>query len=308
MPRNLCLIGWADGVWVVSGPQSAFPHDRLERLLQFWDRRLQPLLPTQPFWTVCCLWDGWRERIPFSEQYQVVQAPDAGEMDEWRGAAGSIPAIGSALPVVACFAAHRGDPSALLLPDAHYLHDFHRVLFARTALSRRPWARKLPRAIFCGADHGELSNQLATTDAGHPIARRHLAQLAAAERLPVDVHLGERVSRRRQIGYRYLLDVDGEVHTWDAWAWKLRSGSVVLAQESIWETFFSRQFSAWEHFVPVANDFSDLANRLEWCVAHDRECRAIVRRAGERAATVYNPAAVAERCAAALRERLFRPA
>src|ERR1700689_2919493 len=75
MPRNLCLIGWTDGGWVVSGPGRAFPHDRLERLLRFWDRRLRPLLPALPFWTVCCLWDGWRERIQFSEQYRVVPAP-----------------------------------------------------------------------------------------------------------------------------------------------------------------------------------------------------------------------------------------
>ena len=184
------------------------------------------------------LWDGWRERIPFSDWYEIVPAPDASSMDEWQGPAGSIPAISSS-PVVACFGAHRGDPSALLVPDAHYLHDFHRVLFTRAALSRRRWSRKIPRAIFCGSDHGETANQLPPLDPARPVARRQLAEIAATGRLPVDVHLGAGISRRRQVAYRYLLDVDGEAHTWDAWAWKLRSGSVVLSQESIWNTFFT---------------------------------------------------------------------
>ena len=306
LPRNLCLIGFAPSAgWLVSGSDWSLPADRLERLIRFWDRKLRPRLTDAPFWVICCLWDGWRERTEFSAGYEFVDSPRAGQLEEWTGPPGAIPVLSRQQPVVACFAAHRGDPSALLLPDAHYLHDYHRRLFIRVALARRPWRRKRARAIFCGTDHGETLNQLPPIDPKRPYARRYLQELVAAQQLAVDVHLGGSVSRRAQTAYRLILDVDGAVRTWDAWAWKLRSGSVVLSQDSIWETFFSRQFAAWEHFVPVASDFSDLREKLDWCLANERECRAIACRAAARSAEVYHPARVAELAASAIAQRLF---
>jgi hypothetical protein len=73
----------------------------------------------------------------------------------------------------------------------------------------------------------------------------------------------------------------------------------------MWETWFTRQFSPWEHFVPLANDLSDLGEKIEWCRAHDAECRDIASRATARAEVVYGGFAVATAAAAVLRERLL---
>ena len=35
----------------------------------------------------------------------------------------------------------------------------------------------------------------------------------------------------------------------------------------------------WKHYVPVANDFSDLGEKIRWCHHHDDECREIGRNA-----------------------------
>src|SRR5512136_2367623 len=69
----------------------------------------------------------------------------------------------------------------------------------------------------------------------------------------------------------------------------MQSGSVVLSTASPWETFFTRMFEPWTHFVPIANDFADLAEKLDWCRAHDDECRDMARRARQHAESVYRP-------------------
>ncbi len=157
---------------------------------------------------------------------------------------------------VGCFGAHIGDPSAVLWPDPHYLVRQHYApLFADVVANDTPWEERHQRGV--------------------------------------DVHLGRGVAMAEQLRYRYLLDVDGFTRTWDAWAWKMMSGSVVLSPALPWESYFSRQFEPWEHFVPVANDFSDLGRRLEWCREHDAECREIAERARRHAVVVYAPETVA---------------
>ena len=128
--------------------------------------------------------------------------------------------------------------------------------------------------------------------------------MVEAEGIDVEVHLGGTCPDRRQWRHRYLLDVDGYVRTYDAWAWKLMSGSVVLSQASPWDTFFTVQFEPWVHFVPVAEDFSDLAERLAWCRSNDDECHEIARRGAEQAHRVYSVAAATERTVDALRAHL----
>ena len=160
--------------------------------------------------------------------------------------------------------------------------------------------------MYAGGAHGELANYLAPPPAGREHPRRYLRALVEAEGLPVDVHLAATIPRSQQMAYRWILDVDGQVRTWGAWAWKMSSGSTVLSPASPWESYFTREFEPWLHYVPVANDFADLADRLAWCRDHDDECRRIAGAARLRAAEVYDPARVATEFALRLRERLAK--
>ena len=104
----------------------------------------------------------------------------------------------------------------------------------------------------------------------------------------MDVDLSRYVSRRVQLRNRYLLDLNGAVRTWDAWAWKLLSGSVVLSPASHWETRFTRAFEPWAHYVPLEPDLSDLKQRIDWCLANDDECRQIAERSKRMARAVFD--------------------
>jgi hypothetical protein len=301
LPHTTCLLGWSPkrARWLVHGFGSrVHGRERLDPLIRFCDRYVRGHLEAGPFWFFFNHWDGWREGAPFSNEYQWVSATTGiGSVEEWQLGPGEIPILSNSRRWVACFGAHHDDPSAVLLPEAHFLSSYYyRPLFARMSVERVPWSFKRPRGVFAGKNHGP------TRDGG--TARQRLHAVAAAQNLAVDVYLGRSLSRRAQIAYKYLLDVDGWVRTWDAWAWKLASGSVVLSAASKWRTFFTELFSPWEHFVPIASDFADLAQQLTWCHEHDRECRQIARQAKARVAQVYQPRWAGEHLASVLSEKL----
>jgi len=307
LPQNVCLIGWDDAEGSVycaplsfSGIRGThasflFHHRRNETLLKLIVNEVVRPLKLGTIWFAYCFYDGWRERNLFSTDYRFVTPPDLSAEPEWRGEPGDIPILSPDRHWIGCLGAHRGDPSALLLPDSHYLADRYVPMFAEVAAASLPWRERQARAVFAAGDHGESRNlaQPLPDATIHP--RRLFKQTVQREGLAVDVYLGERLDRAAQMRYRYIADVDGFARTWDAWAWKMMSGSVVLAVDSIWDSFFSQCFTPWQHYVPVANDCSDLAARLDWCRDNDAECQAIATRARERATVVYNDSFVVQR-------------
>lgn len=87
------------------------------------------------------------------------------------------------------------------------------------------------------------------------------------------------VNRNEMIYYKYILDVDGNSATWDATAWKLNSGSVIFKVSGCWSQWFYRDYHAWVHYIPIANDYSDIQEKFNWCQNHPKECMKIVKNA-----------------------------
>jgi hypothetical protein len=78
------------------------------------------------------------------------------------------------------------------------------------------------------------------------------------------------------VGYKYILDIDGNSCTWDATAWKLNSGSVILKTESRWRQWFYDDYLPWVHYVPIKDDFSNLQEMYQWCEENQDKCREII--------------------------------
>lgn len=314
LPQNVCVVGWSQSErrWYVaprnfSGMRAThasylFHNRNNEKLLAFLVKAVVEPLRLPQLWFPYCFYDGWRERNMFATEYRFVDPGDLTNALEWHGAPGEIPMLCRDRHWLGCFGAHLGDPSAVLLPDLHYLVDGYRGMFDEVDAARTPWRGKKDRGVFAAGNHGEPRNlRIPTSDPSmHP--RRLFAETVQRDNLDFDVFLGQRCSRSEQIAYRYIADVDGFARTWDAWAWKMMSGCTVLAVESIWESFFSTAFVPWQHYVPVANDCSDLGTKLAWCRANERECEAIADRARSHAEVVYSAAEVARR----LRENFER--
>ncbi len=321
LPKNVCLMGWLkrEQRWYCAPESLARQHSAhfshtfhtfgTRKLLPFLSMRAFPQLDLSSIWFPYCFFDAWRERTVFSPNYRWMPPPDMTEWLEWKGAPGEIPILSPSRHWAVCQGSHRGDPSAFVVPDAHYLlQNYYIDLFSDVKMHHVPWNNRKPRAILAAGDYGESSNFFhpPLDPTMHP--RRLFRATVADKGLAADVYLGESVSLADQLGYRYIVDVDGYARTWSAWAWKMMSGATVISLESPWTAFFNDQFAPWQHFVPVANDCSDLAEKLQWCRDNDAECQAIANRARDRAMVVYDLDNVTKRVVSQLRERLAEPA
>ena len=84
------------------------------------------------------------------------------------------------------------------------------------------------------------------------------------------------VPREEQVYYKYILDMDGLASTWDSFAWKLRSGSVLFRVKGVWNQWFFDHFKEGIHYISIEEDFSDLLEKYEWCEQHPEECKQII--------------------------------
>lgn len=310
LPKNVAAIGWSAQAraWFWAPEQvveSATFNHRVPATLRFLSDYVLPRLADQSFWFLLCFDDGWRERNLYSPHYHWQQPHDLTQAREWQGVPGSIPILSSTRRWIACYGAHHDDPSAVLLPEAHYFIQHHYAhLFDTIRTGACPWSDKIAEAIYCGGDHGESFNYFPPLTPERPHPRKYLSLLAQESALPVRVHLGGRITQQEQMRYKYIMDIDGYARTWDAWAWKMSSGSAVLSVVSPWSAFFTRLFEAWTHYIPIANDFADLAEKLDWCRNNDATCQKIAFQAQQRAREVYKPDFVARLSARELRKHL----
>ena len=78
--------------------------------------------------------------------------------------------------------------------------------------------------------------------------------------------------------YSFLLDVEG-----NGWSGRLKllfhSGRPLLLQDRPWEEFYFPHLKAFEHYVPVAGDMSDLVKQVQWLQGHPEEGDRIARNA-----------------------------
>lgn len=88
-----------------------------------------------------------------------------------------------------------------------------------------------------------------------------------------------RMSSEEQSTYKYILNLDGHVSAFRL-TLELHMGSVVLLQDytpgmTNYRTWVHRLLQPYQHYVPVKRDLSDLMEQIDWCRAHDDECRQI---------------------------------
>jgi hypothetical protein len=105
---------------------------------------------------------------------------------------------------------------------------------------------------------------------------------------------GKWIESKEMAEYKYILDMDGNGCTWDATAWKLNSGSIIMKVESAWRQWFYDDYRPWVHYVPIADDFSDLQEKYYWCESHPEECEKIISNAKDLFQEVYRFANVVD--------------
>lgn len=103
-----------------------------------------------------------------------------------------------------------------------------------------------------------------------------------------------RATITEHFGYRYLLALDGYDGP-SSWYWMLNSNSIVIRQKSDWLMFGDNYFVPWVHFIPMAEDASDLMDLFDWCERNQSACEKISLNAKAAWSVLFNPSYQVER-------------
>ena len=83
------------------------------------------------------------------------------------------------------------------------------------------------------------------------------------------------VDPAEQLQYKYLISIQGK-DVGSSFGWQLGTKCILLKEDYRWEVFFDCHLKAWEHYVPIAQDFSDVQEKIAWCEDNITACEAMV--------------------------------
>jgi hypothetical protein len=87
------------------------------------------------------------------------------------------------------------------------------------------------------------------------------------------------VTKSEFLKYKYIISVEGNDKD-SGINWKLNSNSLILmANPKITSWLMETTLIPYYHYVPLADDFSDLEEKLIWCNNHNKRCKQIVKNA-----------------------------
>lgn len=201
-------------------------------------------------------------------------------------------------PMSVAYAA-RG-PQVTLIPDLHFWNT--RGYFTDRQQFRRrsvPWEDRALRAFWRGSSTGAGALTLESIQRLPRFRLCTLSRSSSALGGVLDAKLTSIVQARdpeegekilaltEQLGafsphvpqteflkYRYQIDIDGNTNSW-GFLLKLLTGSCVLKVASEWRQWYYDDLRAWEHYVPITSDLSDLEEKIGWCLNNDAAARDI---------------------------------
>uniref|UniRef100_A0A0G4I2E3 Glycosyl transferase CAP10 domain-containing protein n=1 Tax=Chromera velia CCMP2878 TaxID=1169474 RepID=A0A0G4I2E3_9ALVE len=167
-----------------------------------------------------------------------------------------------------------------------------------------PWSKKIGKAVWRGGNHSEawdaalwnpswvFREGMEKREQFPENIREYLVRMCKeipkecdAEFMPIVP--AQRMTTEQLSGYKYLLAVAGYEYAGLA-VLALLSGSVTLLQNGIPQPWYVRFLVPWVHYVPIANDLSDLRDRILWLRRHDRRARRIALAGRQRAAFLFS--------------------
>jgi hypothetical protein len=124
-----------------------------------------------------------------------------------------------------------------------------------------------PRFLLC-----KLSSQFPEIlDAG--FSARGMAPVAVDDL--IKPYMKPSVGASDQLKYAFLVVADGLMPAFTGFLWPLLSNSVVFKQTSNESQWYYDALKPYVHYIPIAHDFSDIAQQYNWAITHQEECRKI---------------------------------
>ena len=157
------------------------------------------------------------------------------------------------------------------LPDRYYFC-LNRYNEYRSFHQGIPFNEKMNKIVYASLPRGTKHNFTNRRDI--QISQR---EYFYSDAVPKDnIYAPSWIEKEDMVKYKYILDIDGHTSTWDATAWKLNSGSVILKTATCWGQWFYDQYKEWTHYVPIKDDFTDLQEKYSWCESNQAACETMV--------------------------------
>lgn len=184
------------------------------------------------------------------------------------------------------------------------MDDWSRVMFKEQihfAMTKRviatkdifdtPWSKKKELAVFRGSNTGighttenNIRLKLYYLFQNHPYCNVGISSWNSRHRkisgnptlvVPKQtIQLSNSLSLEEQSSYKYIIHIQGHTQAFRL-SIELAMKSVILIVKGKYRLWYESLLVPWEHYVPVAEDLSDLDEKIKWCLEHDDECQQI---------------------------------
>jgi len=235
--------------------------------------------------------DGYIEGLyPSTSRHVIPKSPPSSDYYIGKGCVEALDINDNSYPLlydkkyVLAQSVHPDMDYVIAMPDRYYLC-LNRYNLYRSIHRGIPFNTKISQIVFAGNERGNKYNFTKRRD----IDMDPRSYFKSDAVFKDNIHAPNKIDRNEMINYKYILDIDGNASTWDATAWKLNSGSVIFKSDSNWIQWFydsgeydpNLKYKAWTHFVPVADDFSDIQDKFRWCEENQEHCEFIIKNCKE---------------------------
>jgi hypothetical protein len=226
-------------------------------------------------------WDGLFERTPLKTKFELKTIDEYNYADKTEishaDAVDTIhyPILHKNITIFIAGSKRIHDPYTILLPDFHYIkYQGYIENKIKVDMHNIPFQEKIPTLLYRGELYnGDPYNFGEKYNSHIKIKPRVLFANMCSNKYFQNVNFStHQMSIDEMIKYKYILDIDGYVNSWDGLFWKLYSGSVVLKTASIWKEWYYDELQEYIHYVPVASDYSDLNEKIQWCLENEFKC------------------------------------
>jgi len=234
--------------------------------IDYWMKNIHNSLNKQKYFFILCFNDGYkfdRDNIIENSVENMIFL--------------SYPPIKYQLDTVFTYSKRIDDTKSICIPDPYFCnYKQHSKQLKEIRDNYVRWSDKINTCIWRGNINNSFNiNFIDTKNKDNLNPRQYFFQLYKNNKIKNCNYSSKFTTISEQIKYKYILDIDGWSNTWDATVWKLYSGSILLKVKSLWKQWYYDELVEWEHYVPINNDFSDLNEKIEWCINNDDKCKQI---------------------------------
>lgn len=199
------------------------------------------------------------------------------------------------------FAASVRFPQHIAIPDPYYFQNFGFVREAEEGRSAPLWQDRSDTIVWRGGMNGTGWMSLSPEDVDNPAVTQRIRMVMRLKGQPdtdvrlVDIHtfalhhtgwarrqglLAEAMPAQSWLGRKYAIDIDGYTNTWSNLLVRMLYGCCVfkVASQFGYRQWYYDELKPFEHYVPIAADMSDFAEKIAWARSNPAEAQTIAER------------------------------